>query len=206
MAESVSESAVVCAVHQGGLSLLKRILRVISGALVRSAAARGEQLNARPYYRLFLGIIAELAPAFPADPQADPAPLSYIAMVALVLEELQPARVPGFAFPWLELISHRWAPRQLTTVSRLPIAAQTSLRGQELLEADGEGLPSSSWPCVCEKSWEPAVVPSFAFPCVLILFGSVGLDRAMHTVCSVCAPSGDALHIQELTALLAAGT
>lgn len=112
IAELGSECAVVCAVHQGGVSLLKKILRVISGALVRSAASRGEQLNGRPYYRLFLGIIAELAPAFPADPQADPAPLSYIAMVALVLEELQPARVPGFAFPWLELISHRWAPRQ----------------------------------------------------------------------------------------------
>jgi CCR4-NOT transcription complex subunit 1 len=117
-------------VHQGGLSLLKKILRVISGALVRSAAARGEQLNARPYYRLFLGIIAELAPAFPADPQADPVPLSYIAMVALVLEELQPARVPGFAFPWLELISHRWAPRQLTSVSKASYCCQTSLRGR----------------------------------------------------------------------------
>jgi hypothetical protein len=97
------------AVHRGGLSLLHKVLRVVSGVLVRDAAARGEALNGRPYYRIFLGLIAELAPAFPADPEADPARLSLIAMVAHVLEELQPQRVPGFAFPWLELISHRCA-------------------------------------------------------------------------------------------------
>ena len=83
---------------------------MVSGVLVRDAAACGEALNGRPYYRIFLGLIAELAPAFPADPEADPARLSLIAMVAHVLEELQPQRVPGFAFPWLELISHRCAP------------------------------------------------------------------------------------------------
>ena len=99
---------IACAVHRGGLSLLHKILRVISGVLVRDAAARGEALNGRPYYRIFLGLIAELAPAFPADPEADPTRLSLIAMVAHVLEELQPQRVPGFAFPWLELISHRY--------------------------------------------------------------------------------------------------
>ena len=97
------------AVHRGGLSLLHKILRVVSGVLARDAAARGEALNGRPYYRIFLGLIAELAPTFPADPEADPTRLSLIAMVAHVLEELQPQRVPGFAFPWLELISHRCA-------------------------------------------------------------------------------------------------
>lgn len=102
-------TADAAAAHRGGLSLLHKVLRVVSGVLVRDAAARGEALNGRPYYRIFLGLIAELAPAFPADPEADPARLSLIAMVAHVLEELQPQRVPGFAFPWLELISHRCA-------------------------------------------------------------------------------------------------
>ena len=102
------------AVHRGGLSLLHKILRVVSGVLARDAAARGEALNGRPYYRIFLGLIAELAPTFPADPEADPTRLSLIAMVAHVLEELQPQRVPGFAFPWLELISHRCAARLQT--------------------------------------------------------------------------------------------
>ena len=32
-----------------------------------------------------------------------------LAAVAATLETLQPVRVPGFAFPWLELISHRRA-------------------------------------------------------------------------------------------------
>ena len=60
---------------------------------------RGETLNSRPYYRILLGLIAELAPAFPADPEADPGRLSLIAMVAHVLEELQPQRVPGLCLP-----------------------------------------------------------------------------------------------------------
>ena len=33
--------------------------------------------------------------------------LKMLAALAATLETLQPVRVPGFAFPWLELISHR---------------------------------------------------------------------------------------------------
>ena len=33
--------------------------------------------------------------------------LKMMAAIAATLEALQPVRVPGFAFPWLELISHR---------------------------------------------------------------------------------------------------
>lgn len=57
------------AAHGGGLALLMKALAVIAGVLQRDAAAKGEALNGRPYFRIFIGLIAELAPANPSTPQ-----------------------------------------------------------------------------------------------------------------------------------------
>ena len=72
--------------------------------LRRDAEQRGEAFNARPYFRLSVGLISELAPAPGAD---DAAGFGMLVALASAFHALQPLRVPGFAFSWLELISHR---------------------------------------------------------------------------------------------------
>ncbi len=100
----------VCATaHSGGLDLLSRVLGVVAGCLQREAAARGDAFNGRPYFRILLGLVCELSPAEPAAPEELPA-MKMLAAIAVTLEGVQPVRVPGFAFQWLELISHRHGP------------------------------------------------------------------------------------------------
>ena len=49
------------------------------------------------------GCVQELAPADVAEATA----FGVLSSLANALLSVQPLRVPGFAFPWLELISHR---------------------------------------------------------------------------------------------------
>lgn len=67
---------------------------------------RGESFNARPYFRLCIGLISELAPTAGNE---DAAGFGMLSALASAFHALQPLRVPGFAFSWLELISHRCA-------------------------------------------------------------------------------------------------
>jgi CCR4-NOT transcription complex subunit 1 len=67
------------------------------------ADERGGAFNGRPYFRLLLGLIVELSPSDPSDN----AGVGYLIAISAALHALQPLRVPGFAFAWLELVSHR---------------------------------------------------------------------------------------------------
>ena len=93
----------MCAAHGGGAPLLVKALGIVSSVLQREAEVKGTEFNSRPFYRICLGFISELSPADPND-QAGFAMLSAL---AATFATLQPLRVPGFAFSWLELISHR---------------------------------------------------------------------------------------------------
>ena len=80
--------------------------------LQRDAEERGEAFNPRPYFRLCIGLIFELSP--PASPRSAPVAdqendsnFAMLSAFASAFRELQPLYVPGFAFAWLELISHR---------------------------------------------------------------------------------------------------
>jgi CCR4-NOT transcription complex subunit 1 len=57
--------------------------------------------NARPYLRLFSGLMSELTPA----DASDAAGLRHLKAIGLSLYTLQPSSLPGFAFAWLELVS-----------------------------------------------------------------------------------------------------
>lgn len=93
------------------------MLGVVAGCLQREAAARAEALNGRPYFRILLGLICELAPAEPGASEELPA-MKMLAAIAVTLEGVQPVKVPGFAFQWLELISHRSAPSPSFTIRK----------------------------------------------------------------------------------------
>ncbi|KAK9843414.1 hypothetical protein WJX81_000935 [Elliptochloris bilobata] len=90
--------------HGGGAALLQKALQLVVGVALRDAAARGPEFNGRPFFRIFIGLFNEL----PSSPGVqETAELPYLVILASALDALQPLRVPGFAFPWLELISHR---------------------------------------------------------------------------------------------------
>jgi CCR4-NOT transcription complex subunit 1 len=118
---------VVCLVagHGGGEPFLNRMLAMTVCLLRRDAEDKATAFNARPYLRLLLGLASELGPleeaaaagsnGAAAGGAAAAAPqLRYLRSVGLALLMLQPASVPGFAYAYLEMLSHRcFMPRLL---------------------------------------------------------------------------------------------
>ena len=62
-----------------------------------------DNFDQRPYFRLFLNLLQDLNVP---DPVLDSSNPRVLAAFATVLHALQPAVTPGFAFSWLELVSH----------------------------------------------------------------------------------------------------
>lgn len=93
----------VGAAHRGGPALLAKVLGVWANFLQRDADEKGQEFNGRPFYRICMGCIQELTPSSRGDSDG----IAYLATIAGALLEVQPLRVPGFTFPWLELVSHR---------------------------------------------------------------------------------------------------
>lgn len=117
-----------------------RYLTLLVALIKRDADEATIKFNARPYLRIWVGLMSELAAApgshaasaaaaaaspspdvtsptgSPQAPALDPASqLRYLRACGIALHALQPLSVPGFAFGWLELISHRsFMPRVLT--------------------------------------------------------------------------------------------
>eukprot|EP00826_Nyctotherus_ovalis_P002427 TRINITY_DN10486_c0_g2_i7.p1 TRINITY_DN10486_c0_g2~~TRINITY_DN10486_c0_g2_i7.p1 ORF type:complete len:751 (-),score=276.66 TRINITY_DN10486_c0_g2_i7:17-2269(-) len=61
------------------------------------------QFNQRPYYRFFIIILQSLKkPEFKMLPHSE-----MLQFIAFALHELAPRQCPGFAFAWLDLVSHR---------------------------------------------------------------------------------------------------
>lgn len=89
------------------INLLGKVLSTICQVLVLDhsrRAATGLRFDQRPYFRLLVTVLQELhAP----DPVLDTTNFSVLAAFANAFYLLRPAAVPGFAFSWLELISHR---------------------------------------------------------------------------------------------------
>jgi len=83
---------------------------------VKDVDERGAAFNPRPYHRVLTGLMMEMhAP----DAALDSSHPQVLAAFASALLALQPLRVPGFAFSWLELVSHRcFLPRLLVDHNR----------------------------------------------------------------------------------------
>ncbi|KAJ9513070.1 hypothetical protein QJQ45_029442, partial [Haematococcus lacustris] len=100
----------------GGDLFLRRALAALVACLLRDHDERTSSFNGRPYMRLLVSLMAELpgGSGGSADTQ-DQVALRYLRSIGSVaLHELQPLSVPGFAFCWLELLSHRnFMPRLL---------------------------------------------------------------------------------------------
>jgi CCR4-NOT transcription complex subunit 1 len=96
---------------QQRLALFGRALVAIVRTAMRDTDERGPQFNPKPYFRALSGLLNEMrAP----DAVLDSSHPQVLAAFASALLALQPMRVPGFAFAWLELVSHRcFMPRLL---------------------------------------------------------------------------------------------
>jgi len=89
--------------------LLNKVLAVIARVLTRDCDTRqgghGNPVNhQRPYFRLFSNLFVDLNAQ---DPVLDTINLQVLGFFSNTLHSLQPSKVPGFTFAWLELISHR---------------------------------------------------------------------------------------------------
>ena len=88
------------------LELLKRVLSTLTRAMIADydATAGTGAFDQRPYFRLLLNLLQDLNVP---DPVLDSSNACVLAAFATAFHALQPAVAPGFAFSWLELISHR---------------------------------------------------------------------------------------------------
>ena len=126
------------------LALLGKSLAAVVRLALKDVDERGAAFNPRPYHRALTGLMMEMhAP----DASLDSSHPQVLAAFATALLALQPLRIPGFAFSWLELVSHRcFLPRLLVDHNRRgwPLLQklltavlkflEPSLRGAELTE------------------------------------------------------------------------
>ena len=85
-------------------ALLSAAFAACASVLLRDQEERRGAFNPRPYFRLVSCWVGELSPP---DPGLDLAHPPVVASLGRLLLAVQPLRAPGFAFAWLELVSHR---------------------------------------------------------------------------------------------------
>ncbi|XP_068669588.1 uncharacterized protein [Aristolochia californica] len=98
------------------LVLLPKILAVVVRVIQKDAEEKKASFNPRPYFRFLVNCLLDLGSP---DPALEGATLQILMAFANAFHALQPLRVPGFSFAWLELVSHRsFMPRLLTSPSQ----------------------------------------------------------------------------------------
>ncbi|KAL2477889.1 transcription regulator [Forsythia ovata] len=103
-----------CSIDEGSgkLSLLPKVLAVIVKFIQKDADEKRTSFNPRPYFRIFINWLLDLCFL---DPVFDGANFQVLTALANAFHALQPLKIPGFSFAWLELISHRgFMPKLLT--------------------------------------------------------------------------------------------
>ena len=98
------ESTDSAAKAQAQLQLLKRALAALVQHVLKAFDSRPHEANQRAYLRILGAMLFEINSP---DPALDPLQPQALAAFAAALQALQPSRLPGFAFAWLELLSHR---------------------------------------------------------------------------------------------------
>ncbi len=83
---------------------MSRIFEFVRGKLAEDHGAQGRAFNQKPYYRVLINILTvfNMSDCFNQKTQRQ-----IFFDMADLLKEINPNSYPGFAFAWLELISHR---------------------------------------------------------------------------------------------------
>lgn len=86
------------------INLLNKVLGIVAGVLLQDHELRHTDFQQMPYHRIFIMLFIELnAP----EPILEAINFQVLTAFCNTFHILRPARAPGFAFAWLELISHR---------------------------------------------------------------------------------------------------
>nr|KAG5712160.1 hypothetical protein BaRGS_014510 [Batillaria attramentaria] len=86
------------------INLLNKVLGIVAGVLLQDHEVRYTEFQQLPYHRIFIMLFIELnAP----EPILESINYQVLAAFCQVFHILRPAKAPGFAYAWLELISHR---------------------------------------------------------------------------------------------------
>ena len=103
----VSESSSSDQVGSSRLGLLNKLLGVLVRCIMwdyEDKKNKGMHWDQRPWFRLLLNL--ELDMTAP-DPKLEPLKVGILGVFSSALHLIQPLVVPGFAFAWVELVSHR---------------------------------------------------------------------------------------------------
>uniref|UniRef100_A0A1I7SU78 Ubiquitinyl hydrolase 1 n=2 Tax=Bursaphelenchus xylophilus TaxID=6326 RepID=A0A1I7SU78_BURXY len=90
--------------HSTKLNLLKRVLAIITQAVMSDHDHKQTDFNGMPFMRIIIQMFNELTTE---DPALDPISWDIVECFFQALFIIQPRRVPGFVFHWLEIIGHR---------------------------------------------------------------------------------------------------
>uniref|UniRef100_A0A915PBF7 CCR4-NOT transcription complex subunit 1 n=1 Tax=Setaria digitata TaxID=48799 RepID=A0A915PBF7_9BILA len=90
--------------YQTKINLLKKVLNIITNVLHLDHEVRGSDFHAMPYQRILIIMFNELTAP---DPTLDVISWHILEAFGQALFILQPRRVPGFAYAWLDIIGHR---------------------------------------------------------------------------------------------------
>ncbi|XP_069701673.1 CCR4-NOT transcription complex subunit 1 isoform X6 [Periplaneta americana] len=86
------------------INLLNKVLGIVAGVLLQDHENRLTDFQQLPYHRIFIMLFLELnAP----EPILEAINYQVLTAFCHTLHILRPAKAPGFAYAWLELVSHR---------------------------------------------------------------------------------------------------
>merc|ERR1719187_399950 len=86
------------------VNLLNKVLGIVAGVLLIDHDVRGTEFHQVPYHRIFIMLFLELnAP----DQILETINFQVLTAYCNMLSILRPAKAPGFAYAWLEIVSHR---------------------------------------------------------------------------------------------------
>lgn len=90
--------------HVNKINLFNKVLGLISGCLLYDQETKLTQFESMPYLRLFHMLLFEAT-----QPENNLEPILYHILQAFVnvYHIVRPTKAPGFAYAWLELVSHR---------------------------------------------------------------------------------------------------
>ncbi|KAI1717100.1 CCR4-Not complex component, not1 domain-containing protein [Ditylenchus destructor] len=90
--------------HSTKVNLLKKVLGILTTALHADHETRKTEFNGMPFHRILIIMFNELTAP---DPILEPITWNILEAFGQALFVLQPRRLPGFAFHWLDIIGHR---------------------------------------------------------------------------------------------------
>lgn len=86
------------------VNLLNKVCGIVAGVLLQDHDARQTEFQQLPYHRIFIMLFIELNAA---DQMLESINFQVLTAFCHTYHAVRPAKAPGFAYAWLELISHR---------------------------------------------------------------------------------------------------